>query len=152
MVSFATRSSGTSAPDVYAAGHIARWPNALFDGTMRLENWTSAVDQGARAAANALFPERARAYETVPYFWSDWYGHRIQFVGTAVADSVTFASGAQDDDRFVALYRRGSHLAAAATLNEPRKIMKHRRYIGGRGSWAEVGRAARPRNEIYAGN
>jgi NADPH-dependent 2,4-dienoyl-CoA reductase/sulfur reductase-like enzyme len=125
----------TSAPDVYAAGDVAHWPNRLLDCAMRLENWTNAADQGSQAAINALFPDRARAHETVPYFWSDWYGNRIQFVGTALAQSVCFASGGRDDDRFVAFYRAGERLVGAATLNEPRKVMKIRRLIVGRGSW-----------------
>jgi NADPH-dependent 2,4-dienoyl-CoA reductase/sulfur reductase-like enzyme len=125
----------TSAPDVYAAGDVAHWPNGALDRAMRLENWTNASDQGTRAAVNALFPEQARAHETVPYFWSDWYGSRIQLVGTALADSVRFVSGGPDDEKFVALYRTGERLMGAATLNEPRKIMKFRRLIAGRGSW-----------------
>lgn len=125
----------TSAPGIYAAGDVVHWPNAVMDATMRLENWTNASEQGARAALNALFPERAIGYETVPYFWSDWYGHRIQFVGTAVADSVSFVSGSPDADSFVALYRSGDRLVGAATLNEPRRIMKYRRLISDRGSY-----------------
>jgi NADPH-dependent 2,4-dienoyl-CoA reductase/sulfur reductase-like enzyme len=125
----------TSAPDVYAAGDVAYWPNGVLDCAMRLENWTNASDQGAQAAINALFPERAHAHETVPYFWSDWYGNRIQFAGTALAESVCFASGGPDDDKFVALYRTGERLVGAATLNEPRKVMKYRRFIASHGSW-----------------
>jgi NADPH-dependent 2,4-dienoyl-CoA reductase/sulfur reductase-like enzyme len=128
----------TSAPDVYAAGDVAHWPNRLLDCAMRLENWTNAADQGTQAAINALFPERARAHETVPYFWSDWYGNRIQFVGTARAQSVRFASGGRDDERFVAFYRAGERLVGAATLNEPRKVMKLRRLIASRGSWQDA--------------
>jgi len=48
---------------------------------------------------------------------------------------VCFASGGRDDDRFVAFYRAGERLVGAATLNEPRKVMKLRRLIAGRGSW-----------------
>ncbi|MDT3446635.1 MULTISPECIES: NAD(P)/FAD-dependent oxidoreductase [unclassified Pseudofrankia] len=140
----------TSLPDVYAAGDVVHWPNALLDDTVRLENWTNAADQGARAAVNALFPDRRRPHETVPYFWSDWYGHRIQFAGTAMADSVTFASGGPDEDRFVALYRRGARLVGAATLNEPRKIMKYRRYIAGRGTWAEAHKVLVARTPVPA--
>lgn len=128
----------SSLPGVYAAGDVARWPNALLDDTMRLENWTNAADQGARAAVNALFPDQRTPYETVPYFWTDWYGQRIQFVGTAVADSVTFASGDPATDQFVALYRRGDRLVGAATVNEPRKIMKYRKFIAGRGTWEQA--------------
>jgi NADPH-dependent 2,4-dienoyl-CoA reductase/sulfur reductase-like enzyme len=125
----------TSAPYVYAAGDVAHWPNGVLDCAMRLENWTNASDQGTQAAINALFPERARAHETVPYFWSDWYGNRIQFVGTALAQSVCFASGGPDDEKFVALYRTRERLVGAATVNEPRKVMKYRRFIASRGSW-----------------
>jgi NADPH-dependent 2,4-dienoyl-CoA reductase/sulfur reductase-like enzyme len=126
----------TSAPNVYAAGDVTHWPNGVMDLTMRLENWTNAADQGERAAINALFPDRARPFETVPYFWSDWYGNRIQFVGSAAADEVVFVSGGPDDEKFVALYRSGDRVVGAATLNERRVIMKLRRHIADRGSWA----------------
>jgi NADPH-dependent 2,4-dienoyl-CoA reductase/sulfur reductase-like enzyme len=120
----------TSAEGVYAAGDVARWPNGMLDSTMRLENWTNAADQGAHAAINALFPERSTPYQVVPYFWSDWYGNRIQFAGTAVGESVVFASGGPGDDSFVALFGRAEKLVGAATLNEPRTIMRLRRLIG----------------------
>ncbi|MET7402559.1 FAD-dependent oxidoreductase [Dactylosporangium sp. NPDC005572] len=119
----------TSAPDVFAAGDVVHWPNAALGRTMRLENWTNAADQGARAGVNAAVPARAQAHTTVPYFWSDWYGKRIQFVGTAEAEAVEFVSGGPKDDRFVALFRSGDHLVGAATLDEPRRIMKLRRLI-----------------------
>ncbi|WP_062202863.1 NAD(P)/FAD-dependent oxidoreductase [Demequina salsinemoris] len=125
----------TSVPDVWAAGDAVHWPNAAYGRTMRLENWTNASDQGLRAGANAADPEHAAPYATVPYFWSDWYGHRIQFVGVA-SDEVEFVSGGPDGDRFVALFTDGDRVVAAATLNEPRKIMKLRRLIAERGDRA----------------
>lgn len=132
----------TSLPDVYAAGDVVSWPNALLAGgvtpTTRLENWTSASDQGRRAAVNALFPEDAEPFVTVPYFWSDWYGSRIQFVGTADAEEVSFVFGDHDSDRFAALFRSGDRLVGAATLNEPRKVMKYRRHIALGGSWIDA--------------
>ncbi|MFB7501780.1 NAD(P)/FAD-dependent oxidoreductase [Streptomyces sp. NPDC056161] len=128
----------TSDEHVYAAGDIVHWPNAVMDTTMRLENWTNAAEQGARAALNAVFPERAQPDETVPYCWSDWYGHRIQFVGTADAESVTFADGSPDDDQLTALYRTGDRAVGAATLNRPRLIMKLRRLIATPGSWDDA--------------
>lgn len=128
----------SSLPGVYAAGDVAHWPNAALDVTMRLENWTNAADQAARAGMNAADPTRAMPYETVPYFWSDWYGQRIQFVGTADADAVEFASGGPDEPRFVAVYRSGDRLVGAATLDERRKIMKLRRHIAEHGSFDQV--------------
>lgn len=128
----------TSVPDVYAAGDVVHWPNSVMDSTMRLENWTNAADQGRHAAQNAVSPETEKPFSTVPYFWSDWYGQRLQLVGSAECDEVTFVSGHEDSDRWVALYRAGERLIGAATLNEPRRIMKYRRVIAERISWNDA--------------
>lgn len=128
----------TSAADVYAAGDVASWPNAIMDQRMRLENWTGAAEQGSRAAINALEPARAAPFETVPYFWSDWYGSRIQFVGTARAEQVEIVTGGVEHGNFVALYRTGNRLVGAATLNQPTKIMKLRRLIHRRAGFDEA--------------
>ena len=128
----------TSLPGVFAAGDVAHWPNADLDVTMRLENWTNAGDQGARAGVNAVTAEAMTSYRTVPYFWSDWYGQRIQFVGIAATEDVEFITGAHDEDRFVAAVWQGDQLVGAATLNEPRRVMKLRRLIAARGTRDQV--------------
>ncbi|MEW2491295.1 FAD-dependent oxidoreductase [Streptomyces sp. NPDC048411] len=128
----------TSLPGVFAAGDVAHWPNADLDSAMRLENWTNAAAQGAHAGANAVTPGALSPYRTVPYFWSDWYGQRIQFVGIP-GDDVEFVSGAPDADRFTAAVWHGERLVGAATLNEPRKTMKLRRLIAGQGTRQHVG-------------
>jgi len=128
----------TSVPGIFAAGDVVHWPNSVMGDVMRLENWTNAADQGDRAARNAVSVNERLPFETVPYFWSDWYGHRIQFVGTGDADEVVFVSGSAGEDKFVALLRRGDRLIGAATLNEPRKIMKIRRLIALRCSWEQA--------------
>jgi NADPH-dependent 2,4-dienoyl-CoA reductase/sulfur reductase-like enzyme len=127
----------TGVPGVYSAGDVAHVPNPLFDGQlMRLEHWTNAAEQGAAAARHALDPASARPLSTVPYFWSDWYSHRIQFVGTPVADEVEVVVPAEDG--FVALYRRRDRVVGALTVDRPRDIMKLRRRVADRGSWTEA--------------
>ncbi|GAA5129677.1 NAD(P)/FAD-dependent oxidoreductase [Haloechinothrix salitolerans] len=129
----------TGADGVYAAGDVARWHNPMFDKLMRLEHWTSAADQGAVAAKNALAPDAAKPYSTVPYFWSDWYGSRIQFVGIADADEVVIVDGDLDTDgRVVALYRSGRRLVGALTINGQAVIMKYRGLIAKRASWDDA--------------
>lgn len=126
----------SSRAGVWAAGDIARWRNALFGTSMRLEHWTSAAEQGALAARNALDPAAAKEYSTVPYFWSDWYGRRLQMVGVAADDVELF--GAPGDPTWVALYRRGDLLCGALTLDLPGRIMKLRRLIAGGGSYDDA--------------
>ncbi|GAC1323904.1 MAG: FAD-dependent oxidoreductase [Mycobacteriales bacterium] len=122
---------------VYAAGDVARWHNTLFDEAMRLEHWTSAAEQGAAAARNALAPDQATPYSTVPYFWSDWGTDKLQMVGLPGADEVHVV-GHLDDERWIALYRRGDLLGGALSLNQPGKIMKYRAMIGRRSSWSDA--------------
>ena len=124
-------------PEVYAAGDVARWHNALFGRTMRLEHWTSAAEQGAAAARNALAPARATPYSAVPYFWSDWYRDKLQMVGITAADEVTVI-GDLDDARWLALYRQDDLLVGTLGLNMPGKIMKYRAMIGWRTAWQDA--------------
>jgi NADPH-dependent 2,4-dienoyl-CoA reductase/sulfur reductase-like enzyme len=129
----------TGVPGVYAAGDVAHWPNPLFDGDlMRLEHWSSAAEQAAVAARNALDPAQATAFATVPYFWSDWYDHRIQFVGVPTGDEVRLMSEELGDDRLLALYRRRDRLVGALAIDRPGQIMKYRRMISRRGRWDEA--------------
>lgn len=127
----------TGVPGVYAAGDVAHVASPLFDGDlMRGEHWTGAAEHGALAARHLLDPVAARPISTVPYFWSDWYDHRIQFVGTARADEAVVLEPAVDG--FTAVYRRGDRLVGALTINRPRDIMKFRRRIVQRASWSDV--------------
>jgi NADPH-dependent 2,4-dienoyl-CoA reductase/sulfur reductase-like enzyme len=126
------------APCVYAAGDVARWHNLLFDRSMRVEHWSAAAEQGARAARNAVSPADAQPYATVPYFWSDWYGSRIQFAGVATNDGHEIVSGDPAGDHFVALYREGDRLTGVLTLNGQRHVMKYRRFIAQRARFDEA--------------
>jgi NADPH-dependent 2,4-dienoyl-CoA reductase/sulfur reductase-like enzyme len=140
------RTLQTSAPGVYAAGDIASWPNPVFDTRMRLEHWTIAAEQGGVAARHAVDPAGASAYATVPYFWSDWYGHRIQFVGVAAAaDEVAVVAGDVETDSFLALYRRGDHVIGALGLDQRAQVMKYRAMIGAGKTWTEALEFARAR-------
>lgn len=125
-----------AADGVYAAGDVVHFPNALFDDElMRLEHWTTAAEQGALAARNALDPAHATPLGTVPYFWSDWYGSRIQFVGVPRAEEIRVID---PGERFLALYRRGDRLVGTITIDRPTQIMKYKRLIAQRASWTDA--------------
>lgn len=128
----------TGVDGVYAAGDVARWHNAAFDRLMRLEHWTSAAEQGAVAARNALDPSNPKPYSTVPYFWSDWYDVRIQFVGSTNSDEIVVVEDFAADGRLVALYREGNRLGGVLTVNGQTEIMKYRGQIMKRTSFVDA--------------
>ncbi|REF00950.1 NAD(P)/FAD-dependent oxidoreductase [Thermomonospora umbrina] len=127
----------TSVPGVYAAGDVARWLNPLFGTSMRLEHWTNAAEQGAAAARNAVGADGARPFETVPYFWSDWYGVRIQFVGVPGADDLA-VFGDVPGRRFIALYRLADRLAGVLAVGRRPVVARYRALLRRRATWSEA--------------
>lgn len=125
----------TSAPGVWAAGDVAHWPDAHAH-LVRLENWTNASLQGAHAARNAVRATPS-PYATVPYYWTDWYGMKIQFVGNPEADEVGVV-GDIDQGQLIALYRTADRVTGVLTVAEPGKVMKIRRLIDQPDSWDRV--------------
>ncbi|MGN6473573.1 MAG: NAD(P)/FAD-dependent oxidoreductase [Mycobacteriales bacterium] len=129
----------TGVPGIYAAGDIARWHNPTFGSQMRLEHWTIAAEQCGVAGRNAADPSATTAFETVPYFWSDWYGSRIQFVGLAAdADEVVTVLGDVEGDTFLTLYRQGERLIGALALEQRSQIMKYRAMLATGASWEDA--------------
>src|SRR6202012_2938768 len=55
----------TSAPDVYAAGDVARFPDAQTGEHVRVEHWVVATRQGEVAALNLLGHEQP--FDSVPF-------------------------------------------------------------------------------------
>jgi NADPH-dependent 2,4-dienoyl-CoA reductase/sulfur reductase-like enzyme len=131
-----------AAPGVYAAGDIARWPNQLFGEEMRVEHWTNAAEQGAAAARNLLAwgaGGDGTPYSPVPFFWSDQYDSRIQFLGRASGqDEVVVAHGSVEDRKFVALYGHAGRLRGAFGLNAPKDLMPYRKLLERSVSWEEA--------------
>lgn len=123
-------------PLVYAAGDVCRWTNDLYGREMRVEHWTTASEQGAAAARNLLAEasgEERAAYSAVPFFWSDQFTARIQFLGRAEGDeNVHVVVGSPEERSFVALYERAGVLVAALGVSRPRQLMPFRALIASR--------------------
>lgn len=136
----------TGVDRVYAAGDVARWPNPVFAGhddvEMRVEHWTNASEQGAAAAANLLRTARgdqAEPFAAVPFFWSDQYDQRIQFVGRAHGgDDVAVIAGQPGAGPFAALYGWQGRLRGALGVSMPKLVMRFRTLVAEQASWDDA--------------
>jgi NADPH-dependent 2,4-dienoyl-CoA reductase/sulfur reductase-like enzyme len=104
----------TADATVVAAGDVARWWHPLYERHLRTEHWEDAGRQGVAAARTLLAgPDRAEAYDEVPYFWSDQYDVKLQMLGVpGDYDAVEIVEGDPDASGFVAAYGRGGRTIA----------------------------------------
>lgn len=121
----------TVAPNVFAAGDVARWTDPAGGGTSRSEHWTNAVEQAGVVARNLLAGPGARvSVRNAPYFWSDQFGLRIQFAGRRLpGDEVTIIHGSIDEGRLVGLYTCQDLVTAAVAIGFQREFVVYRRML-----------------------
>jgi len=105
----------TSAPNVFAAGDVARAWHPLYGERIRVEHWANALHQGP-AAARAMLGEPV-GYDRVPYFYSDQYDVGMEYSGHAPKwDEVVFR-GDRDAGEFVAFWLKDGRVVAGMNVN-----------------------------------
>jgi 3-phenylpropionate/trans-cinnamate dioxygenase ferredoxin reductase subunit len=105
----------TSAPGVYAAGDVASAFHPTYQAHIRLEHWSSALNQGPVAARNMLGQEVV--YDRVPYFFSDQYDFGMEYRGLARGADDVVLRGDPASRQFIAFWLKDGVVQAAMNAN-----------------------------------
>jgi len=113
----------TEEKGIYAVGDLAFYPDRMMGGVRRQTHWDSAREQGLIAGANMTGKKRIR-YEQIPYFWTEVFDLRIDFVGDfSVQPTRVDLHGTYAKKKFVARYYQGEKLRAILLCHQtPREV------------------------------
>ncbi|MGX9115289.1 FAD-dependent oxidoreductase [Mesorhizobium sp. BHbsci] len=107
----------TSAPGIFAAGDIARWPDPHSGENILVEHWVVAERQGRTAALNML--GHREKFVAVPFFWSQHYDVPINYVGHAAQwDEIVVDGDVIAKDCLLRFKRKGRTLAVASIFRD----------------------------------
>ena len=104
----------TSAPGVWAAGDVARYPDPRSGELVRIEHWVIAERQGQAAARSMV--GRREPFGDIPFFWSAHYDTVLCTVGHASRwDAVEVHGRLEARDAAIA-YRRAGRVLQVVTV------------------------------------
>ncbi len=108
----------TSAPSVWAAGDVARYPEVRLRKTVRIEHWVVAQRHGQAVARDML--GLGAPFRDVPFFWSQHYDVTFAYVGHAGTEDTIEVMGSIPKRDATAVYRHEGRVVAVVTIGRDR--------------------------------
>jgi NADPH-dependent 2,4-dienoyl-CoA reductase/sulfur reductase-like enzyme len=121
----------TNVRGVVALGDVAqRWSH--HTGTHRLaEHWDEASTVATAAVGSLLDWDDGPEHDPVPYFWSDLFGRKLQYVGAHAAGDELRLDRADDGSLGRAVWSRDGVLTAWLGVDAAKDLVKARTSVGG---------------------
>lgn len=121
----------TSDPDILAAGDCTNHYNPIYDRHIRLESVQNAIDQATIAASTIC--GKPKAYNALPWFWSDQYDVKLQIAGLSAGfDQVVVRGDMANGRSFAVFYLQEGKVLAVDAVNKPQEFMMGKRLITGK--------------------
>jgi 3-phenylpropionate/trans-cinnamate dioxygenase ferredoxin reductase subunit len=124
----------TSDPDISAVGDCALYASRRFGASLRLESVQNATDH-ARCVAARLTGD-AKAYDGLPWFWSDQGPDKLQIAGLTTGYDRVVVRGDRAQGAFSAFCYKSGHLLGIESVNRAGDHMFGRRLLAANGSIA----------------
>lgn len=105
---------------IYAAGDIARFPDALTGKPVRIEHWRLAEQHGKTAALNMAGV--ATPFDGIPFFWTGQFDLKMRYVGHAEDWDDLIVQGSLEERKFLAFYCQANQVRAVAGCGRDRDI------------------------------
>lgn len=113
----------TEEKGIFAVGDLAFYPDRIMGGMRRQTHWENAREQGLVAGSNITGKKRIR-YEQVPYFWTEMFDLKLEFVGDfSLSPTRIDLRGAYAKKKFTARYYQGDRLRGVLLCHaSPREV------------------------------
>lgn len=109
-----------SAPDVFAAGDVAKFPHAALGKLIRVEHEDNALQMGRQAGRNMAGADES--YTHTPYFYSDLFELRYEAVGELNSSLEMFEDWTQPFQKGVIYYLEGGRVRGVLLWNVWEKV------------------------------
>jgi len=107
----------TNHRQIFAAGDVANYPDAIFEKRRRVEHWDNAVSQ-AQYWARTVTGDR-QPFVHVPYFFSDVFDLSYELWGDSSGTTQAVIRGEPRSSSFSVWWLIGSRVVSAFVMNRP---------------------------------